>query len=178
MEKLILDRVELIDLMQIIPWRNDCMESLRTSTLTNEHMQKKYYETIHTDKSYRMYSVRDASDLLALTGFSNISLDNRNAEINIIVNPKKRNSKLGEQIIDMIFDVGFSKMNLEYIYGECYKCNKAISFWERIIEKYDGSSVTLPARKYYNNKYYDSLYFTIDEFGYNNLGNEELNDYE
>jgi RimJ/RimL family protein N-acetyltransferase len=62
----------------------------------------------------------------------------------------------------MLLDEAFNKMNLKTVTGECYKCNPGLDFWYRVIEKYNGHKTILPNRKFWNGKYYDSLYFSID----------------
>jgi len=68
--------------------------------------------------------------------------------------------------IKLLLEKGFDYMNLENIYAECYTCNPALDFWDKMRMKYRGSDRTLPNRKYWAGRYYDSIYFNFNKRGY------------
>jgi RimJ/RimL family protein N-acetyltransferase len=94
-------------------------------------------------------------------GLENISWENRNAEISIILNPDCQRKGYGTQAVNLLLDQGFNYINLENVWGECYLCNPAVDFWLKICKVHDASIATLPNRKYWQGKYYDSLYFNF-----------------
>jgi len=95
-------------------------------------------------------------------GLTNIQWENRLAEISLIIGPKHRKKGSGTEAVDLLFDEAFNRMGLKTVFGECYKTNTNLGFWEHIVEKYKGYSTTLPNRKFWNKEFYDSYYFSID----------------
>jgi RimJ/RimL family protein N-acetyltransferase len=148
-------------------WRNTCLETLRTPfPLTKEQQERFYEEQICSRHSnIRFWTVTHENKIIGLTGFVNISWENRCGEISIMLDPVERNKGYGEAIVHQLLEEGFWRLNFDNIYGECYMCNPAISFWKRLIEKYSARTAFLPNRKYYNGRYWDSLYFNFERSG-------------
>jgi RimJ/RimL family protein N-acetyltransferase len=78
--------------------------------------------------------VYDTAYLIGMVGIVNISLENRSAEISIIINPTKQGTGYGKRSVDMLLDKGFNELNLENIYGECYENSAHVGFWENYCE--------------------------------------------
>jgi RimJ/RimL family protein N-acetyltransferase len=101
-----------------------------------------------------------------MCGLENISWENRNAEISIIMDPACQGNEHGSQAVELLLNQGFDYLNLENIFGECYLSNPAVKFWEKNIEKYSGTKTILPNRKYWEGEYWDSLYFNFNKSDY------------
>lgn len=146
-------------------WRNQDISAYRTPYFLTREQQEDFYLTdICNRNSYnRWWAIKENLDFIGMTGLTNISLENRNAEISIVINPNSRQKGLGETALKLLLDKGFNELNLENIYGECYWCNNAVKFWNKMILKYNATEATLPARKYWNGAYYSSLYFTFNK---------------
>lgn len=162
------------DVQKVRIWRNIVLETLRTPYFLTQSMQENFYKNVvcNPSSNCRFFAVRGQYDvdLIGMIGLTNIQWENRNAEISIIIDPEKRKKGFGSIAIDLLFDVGFYNLNLHMIYGEAYKTNHHnISFWEGIIKKYDGYSTILPERKYYDGRYYNSIYFSITKSKYYNF---------
>jgi len=163
------------DLRVIRGWRNSCLYALRTPFLLTEEMQEDFYKQVICNRNskarywgvYETLKVNKYATFVGMVGLENIEWENGLAEISIIVNPNCKNKGYGKQAVDMLLDKGFNQMRLENIYGECYTCNPAIEFWKKIIKEYTADTVNLPNRKYYDGKYWDSLYFNIHKEEYN-----------
>lgn len=143
-------------------WRNADISFLRTPFLLTKEMQENFYEKIICDRNseHKYWAIIDKK-FIGMAGLTNISHYNKNAEISIIIDPKKKSKKKGEEALLLLLNLGFNELNLENIYGECYFCNPAIKFWKRIIEKYILNYTWLPFRKYYNGEYWNSIYFNF-----------------
>jgi RimJ/RimL family protein N-acetyltransferase len=154
---MIMQPIFISDYPQICQWREQARETLRTSGFVSDS------DTGFLDDPKHNYlGFYDKDGLLAFGGLTNIQWENRLTEISLIVNPDNKRSGIGSDCVDMLLDEAFNKMNLKTVTGECYLCNPGIDFWYRVIEKYNGRKTILPNRKFWNGKYYDSLYFSID----------------
>ena len=75
----------------------------------------------------------------------------------------------------MLLEQGFMYLNLENIWGECYENNPALDFWQRLIKKYipQQGFIWLDCTKYYQGKYWDSLWFNFEKKEWIKRGNSE-----
>lgn len=161
---MIFDAPTIADIEKVRLWRNSSLPSLRTPFLLTEEMQRDFYHKVICDRqaNSRFWAVKDNDKFIALTGFVGIEWENRLAEISIILDPEERRKGLGVVIIDRLLKKGFKELNLDNIYGECYLSNPAVKFWEKIIKEYSAQAVELPNRKFWNGRYWDSLYFNFE----------------
>ena len=153
------------DMAQIVEWRNSTVGVLRTPFLMTKDMQEEFYERTVCDRGAdsRYFAIHFDGSLVGMAGVNNISWENRNGEISLLVNPKLWGKGIGSMAVLEILRVGFNCMNLENIYGECYFSNRAgIKFWESQIERFHGYTAILPNRKFFGGEYYDSLYFSFN----------------
>jgi len=98
---------------------------------------------------------------IGMGGLTGIQWENRLAEISLIIDPALREKGYGEKSVDLLLDAAFNQMGLNCVYGECYSCNEARVFWGKIADKYNGNKMILRARKFWQGKFWDSLYFDI-----------------
>jgi RimJ/RimL family protein N-acetyltransferase len=89
----------------------------------------------------------------------------------MIIDPEMHGKGYGGQAVHELLRQGFDNMGLQTIYGECYECNPAISFWQKISDKYHAYMTKLPERKWYIGMLHDSLYFSISKGGYYHVAN-------
>jgi RimJ/RimL family protein N-acetyltransferase len=100
-------------------------------------------------------------------GITNIQWENRIGEISLILHPDFRNKGYGEKAVELLLDQAFNYLNLQTVCGECYNCNPAAMFWQKIIDKYKAYKTTLLDRKYWDGTYYNSIYFSVDAVNFN-----------
>jgi len=136
--ELVCPTIELFELAR--EWRNKCLETLRTPFILTKEMQEEYANKVLKNRhlNCRWWGFAENSDIyyVGLGGIENISWENRNGEISLIINP----------------------------YFEVYHINEnSFSFWMKIVQIYNGYATLLPYRKYWNGKYYDSHYFNINK---------------
>jgi len=164
--ELVCPTIELFELAR--EWRNKCLETLRTPFILTKEMQEEYANKVLKNRhlNCRWWGFAENSDIyyVGLGGIENISWENRNGEISLIINPYFRRKGYGTKAVELILDQAFNYLNLENIYGEVYHINEnSFSFWMKIVQIYNGYATLLPYRKYWNGKYYDSHYFNINK---------------
>jgi RimJ/RimL family protein N-acetyltransferase len=172
------------DVEQVRQWRNDCIAMLRTSYLLTQEQQGKFYQDVvckpeiamarywgiweFIEQPNMIYEPQlDKVDISKLNPntfigqgeITNISLENRNGEIGLIMHPEHWGK--AEKAVEMILEQAFNHLNLENLFGECYLCSPYIEFWRGIANKYEASITNLANRKYWKGEYYHSLYFSI-----------------
>jgi hypothetical protein len=137
----------------------------RTPYLLTQEMQGKFYQEqiCNRQANARYWGAWEEDTFIGMGEITNISLENRNGEIGLIMHPGY--VYLAEQAIDLILEQAFDHLNLENVFGECYTCSAYYDMWKSIaLRYYDDSDalIFLPRRKYWKSKYYDSLYFNIN----------------
>jgi hypothetical protein len=158
------------DMQFVLEWRSKCPEALRTPYDLILEQQNKFYDDVicNRNTNARFWAIEVGSKLVGMCGLEGIQWENSLAEISIILDSECQGKGYGKEAIRMLLDKGFNYLNLENIYGECYLCNTAVSFWEKIIKQYNGIESILPNRKYFNRKYYDAIYFNFNRNDYYN----------
>jgi RimJ/RimL family protein N-acetyltransferase len=151
------------DTWHVREWRNKELETLRTPYRLTEEMQSKFFQdNIATRQHHsRWWSVYHSGSLVAFAGLTDIEWENGLAEISLIVNPQMRGCNYGNLIVDMILNEAFGNMGLKTVYGECYECNSAIEFWQKVTIKHGGYYTMIPRRKLWQGQLYDALHFSI-----------------
>jgi len=158
-----LDALDGDDCETLRMWRNRDISGLRTPYFLTDEMQFKFYEDIVCDRSspHRYFAVRDP-ELVAVAGLTNIEWENSLTEISLIVDPEKQRQGVGKESVRLVLEYAFNQLGMRMVIGECYYNNpKAIKFWEGILKQYQGQQQDLRCRKFWEGKYWDSLYFSI-----------------
>ena len=150
-------------------WRNEGRESLRTPVMLTAEMQSTFFDEVAWDRqsANRYWEILNSDwhedgDLIGQCGLTDIQWENRLAEISLIIDPRLRGKGYGKEAVRLICEEGFRRMGLKTIFGEAYKCNSAWKFWDNITTEFRGYATTLPDRKFWNEEWYDSLYFSWD----------------
>lgn len=172
-----LEPLTLDQCQQVRLWRNDCLETLRTPYPLTCEQQKEFYRDVVCDRNspHRYWAIIEegtikkiafADTFLGMGGLTYISFENRIAEISLIINPRYRGLRIGigEKAVNLLLDQAFNYLNLRTVFGECFKSNPAWGFWQKLNNAY---LTDLPKRKYFDGKYWDSLYFSIDKGDFN-----------
>jgi RimJ/RimL family protein N-acetyltransferase len=156
------------DCEQVRQWRNQCLFALRTPYGLTEEIQSRFYDDVICSRNSRarFWGIWIGEKFIGMTGLENIEWENSCAEISLILNPEYHEG-YGTKAVDMLLDKGFNYLNLQNIYGEVYEINPAVTFWQKIIRKYNAHIAYLPKRKYWDGIYYGSWYFSIDEEDFN-----------
>ena len=160
-----LDALTLQQCEEVRQWRNENISSFRTSHLLTEEMQEDFYYNIvcNNKSNHRYYALVLEDNFVGMGGLTNISLENRNAEISLIIKPSLRRDHIGIKAVKHLLREGFMGLNLDNIYGECYDCNPHFDFWTEIMGMYEANGSTLFNRKYSEGRYFNSLWFNFDK---------------
>ena len=157
------------DMFHVVRWRNQTLYALRTPYMINFDMQKDYYQShvVHGQSRHRLFSFtmldknEGVSRPVAFGGLQDIQWENRLAEISLIVDPAYRGEGIGKAAVQLILDYAADILGLRNIWGECYECNPAMSFWDALVVKFNGYKTMIPERKFWEGKFWDSMYFNI-----------------
>lgn len=156
--------IEKKDLELIRYERNEDISFLRTPYFLTEKMQDEFYESIISNRNYngRFYSFLDDSDKCVGYGAINpIQWENRIGEIGLMIFSTERKKGLGEQALKELLSTAFNRLNLHTVYGEYYECGNT-QFWEKVLKDIPHYETTLKNRKFWDGKYWDSVYFSIE----------------
>lgn len=166
-------------------WRNEYRVSLRTTIMLTKEQQDAFFDRLQDrnseDRYWEIHDVEETqthgtvTELVGMAGLTDIDWTNRLAEISLFVSPKQRRKGLGKECVRLILEEAFDHMNLHQVLGECFDCNPCCSFWRREVQRYGGFQASLPDRKWWNGKYWNSLYFSIFEDGYRNVKEKQNN---
>lgn len=151
------------DVEEVRKWRNEDISAFRTPYLLTQGMQQEFYDEViaNCDSKHRFWAVEDNLAFIGMAGLTNIQWENSIAEISLIIKPAVRNYGFGEQTVWLLLKQAFNRMNLKTVFGECYMCGP-VDFWKKIAGKYEAFTTGLPARKFWDGKYWGSFYFSID----------------
>jgi hypothetical protein len=133
-----------------------------------------YFPNLSRRVQEEMPKTKTTSNIFIGMGeITNISLENRNGEIGLLMHSGY--TYIAEQAIDLILKQGFNYLNLDNIYGEVYECSAYYDLWKGIYRQYgdwkptynhpyscECGMIKLPNRKYWQGKYYSSLYFNVN----------------
>lgn len=148
-------------------WRVDLMAEVRTPYMLTREMQENFYRSVICDRNSpnRFYAILDKGDFVGMGGWTNIQWENSIAEISVVIDPKKRREGLGWGAVKVLLDEAFLHLNLKTCIAECYECGN-LGFWEKVAKYYHAYTTRLPARKFWDGKYWGSLYLSIDRDRY------------
>ena len=148
-------------------WRNDCLEALRTPYPLTKEQQEDFYVSLSSRESpHRYYELWHDGKFIGLGGITYIQWENRCGEISLILAPDCRGRGLGRDAVSLLLQNAFHELNLNMVFGECYQCNLAYAFWFDLMADYDGYTTILYHRKYWQGKYWNSLYFSVTKAQY------------
>lgn len=151
--------------MQIREWRNLDLAPYRTPFMLTEEMQADWYDKIATDRraNCRYFALLDEDDtFVGYVGLTDIEWENGIAQIALLISPEHTRNGYGTEAVRLILDTAFRRMRLVMVYGECYECNPALGFWQKMVEKYEAYSTRMPSRKFWDGMHWHSLYFAFE----------------
>lgn len=160
--------IEIADLPVIVRERNKVPETLRTPYFMNTKMQEDYFNQVLSNRASntRYFKFVVEGRFVGYGGIENIQWENATGELSLLIFEHSRGKGYGKECVKKILQYAFKNLNLMTVWGECYYCGN-VDFWKNIFEDEDFGYVvkqtTLNKRKYRDGKYWDSLYFSIEE---------------
>jgi len=172
----------LDDCLEVAKWRNETLNALRTPYGLTDEQQEDFYNNVVCDRKanarYWGISINakterwnerqgkfteiDFDKIIGMAGIENIEWENSRGEISLILDPNERGNGAGVDALEMLLNKGFNELNLNSIWGVCYECNPATSFWEREVNRYNAFTAILPDMKFYQGKYWKGFYFSFN----------------
>jgi len=153
--------------------RNEDISMLRTPFRLTEYQQEDWYKNVVSDRksNFRFYAIEEdvptyiQTDIIItpkIVGYGALDVQSENgiAEIGCLIFSEYRKNGYGLKAVSELLKEGFGNLRLDNIFGECYYCG-ALSFWRKIAGMYGAYTTSLPNRKYYNGRFWDSYYFNI-----------------
>ena len=160
-EDMKMEPLSLKTALDLVWWRNDCRETLRTPGFTTEAQQVEFHREVNKpDGNIYYWEFSESAEVIAVGGLVNIDWHNRTAEISLLVSPRHRQKGIGKEVAQCILTEAFYNMNIVRLYGEVYDCG-AVTFWKEIFPKASWSES--PHLKYWAGSYHGSQYFWIDQ---------------
>lgn len=163
------------DMPTVLRWRATCRAGLRTPFLLTDEMQAAWYRDVVCNRTapHRYWAVvdRDRLDIpagavpefVAMVGATDIEWENGLAQVSLLTAPDRRGQGIGAAAVALLLEEGFDRMGLKTIYGEVYECNGAgVLFWQGIAAHYRGYWTRLPNRKFWDGRWRDACYFSLD----------------
>lgn len=180
-----LEPLSVEQMEQVRVWRNQVPETLRTPYPLTAEMQEHYYKTIicerqSTTRYFGLWETvtmqlqvgshdtcpKDKDMFVGYGGVENISWETRNGEISLLIRPGYRGNGYGKAAVKIILDHAFCVLNLDTVYGECYKSGPW-GFWDKLCKESNTYVTILPRRKFWEGRYWDSIYFSFNRTSQN-----------
>ena len=156
------------DMPLVLKWRNANLEAWRTPRALTLDEQYKWWDDVVSKADPPCYwgiwenAGIDCQLFLGQAEVSKISKENLSGEIGLLISPYYKGLGYGKQSALETYRRGFEELGLKTIYGEVYHCNAALNFWLNLMTELGGYTTILPNRKYWDNKFWDATYFSLD----------------
>jgi RimJ/RimL family protein N-acetyltransferase len=135
--------IEAHNLDLLRSWRNmySIWKSCRQNDLIDSLSQKRWFERISADPSIKMYEIRvEGRDVpMGVCGLTSIDLNNRRAEFSLYIAPMHQRDGMGTRTLKTLLAHGFKTLGLNSIWGETFEGNHAITMFEKIGFKTEGT---------------------------------------
>jgi len=157
---MILRAIERKDLEQLRINRRDMGNMLRTETDITELSQEEWYKKISDRNSKMKFWAIDNDGLI---GYCSLDFDYKNgwAELGLVLGKDNQKKGYGTLVVHRLLNKAFKEYRMCHVYFECYFCNPALGFWEKVADRFNAKTVIMPSRKFWNGRYYDSLFGVI-----------------
>jgi RimJ/RimL family protein N-acetyltransferase len=127
--------------------------------LLNMTNQLDWFEKQHNDNSVQMFQASlESGQFVGVFGLTSIDYINGNGEFSLYVTPNQQKKGFAKFILNWLLGFGFGELRLNKIWGETFDGNPAISLFESLGMKHEG---TLKQSYFKNGRYIDSHLFGI-----------------
>jgi RimJ/RimL family protein N-acetyltransferase len=124
-------------------WRNDyaIWKTCRQNDLINAPSHKKWFERVCQDPTIKMYEIRHKGleFPIGVCGLTSIDLYNRRAEFSVYIDPAHQGKGFAKMALKTLLAHAFKTLGLETVWGETFAGNSAISTFEKIGFKREGT---------------------------------------
>lgn len=155
-----LEAMTLDDAQTVRLWRNERPDALRTPYPLSEAEQQAWY----MNHDGRFFSIVGDGFLAGYGGVQHIQWESRIGELSLLMDPGVAHMRA--EALDLILTYAFETMRLDTVYAEVYECNHDLVWWQYVAGGPECTTARLPNRKWYQGKYWDSLYISFDGRAY------------
>lgn len=148
------------DMETCFRWRNDPRINrwTRQSDLLNWANHETWFWRHQTDSTVKMYGISRDGTHVGVCGLTSIDRENQRAEFSLYIGPEYMGSGYGHAALKTLLRHAFETLNLNCVWGESFDGNRAISMFEKVGMKKEG---TRRAFYYRNGAYHDAHLFSI-----------------
>ena len=125
-----------------LKWRNNpaIYKWCRQNDVLHPEMHKRWYENQYVDKTMSMYMIENGSEApVGVCGLTSIDLINSRAEFSLYIGPEHHKQGYGEAALRELLKKGFLTFGLNSIWGESFDGNPAVTMFERVGFKHEGT---------------------------------------
>jgi len=162
MDSIQLKKINSSYLEKIKNWRN--LESIRNFnyqyTLLNMKNQHEWYSSLTTSHDQKMFIVLKNSKPIGICGLIHIDIENKNADVSIILGEHSLHGKgIGSIILEKLVEYGFRKLKLHRIGAEIFEFNKiSVHLFEGLSFK---KEATFRQSLWRNNKWWSIYVYSV-----------------
>ena len=136
-KKVFLTAVDHSSVEQLRQWRNnpELRQYFREHREISKEMQERWFTERVNSQNQVDFEIHDIStgNLIGHCGLYYIDWINRNAEFTVYIGDMNyRNGGFGSDTLRLLFEYGFSALNLHRIWAEVYSNNTAIDIYRRL----------------------------------------------
>jgi RimJ/RimL family protein N-acetyltransferase len=148
-------------------WREAARANLRTPYVRSVEEQRAFIAGLPAHRmEYRYWAVQVPRlsgewQTVGIAGLSPICWENGIAEVSLVLDPARIGKGYGGQALRLLLSEAFDNLRLTQVVAEVYAHNPALGFWEKQAGRWGATRVVLPARKFWNFKYHDGIYFAF-----------------
>ena len=157
-----LEAMTLADAQAARAWRNDRPDAMRTPYPLSQADQQAWY----LDHDGRFFSIVEDDLLAGYGGIQHVQWESRIGELSLLMDPAVDHHRA--EALDLILTYAFDTMRLDTVFAEVYECNRDLSWWQHVACGPECTTARLPNRKWYQGRYWGSLYISFDRRSYEN----------
>lgn len=147
------------ELMQIAKWRNETLQTLRSTSPTEVDYDKqcRWVDKIIDDKYFYIYN--ELGQFIGYCGLDKINETNKTAELSLLIGQPFQKKGYGKETVKKLLKYAFNELHLNCIFIEVYTTeNNWLNFWEKLGFKLEGIHLD---RKYWQDCFYNSITASI-----------------
>ncbi len=101
---------------------------------------ERWLKSLEFNREIRMFGIwAPEHGPVGVCGLTDIDMVNRTAEFSLYIDPHKQGHSYGTEALKELIWYGFQVLNLNHIFGETFEGNPAISMFEKLGFKKDGT---------------------------------------
>lgn len=153
-----LEPLTLQNALDIVSWRNEQLQNLRTPKPLTMEQQKRWYENMVDDNTQYWWGVWENGVFVGYCGIQKIDWIARHGELSLLFEPGEWNIKAA---LPPILDKAFGQLNLNSVYSDIYLCNNELQQWIGALRDVRAKMSMRYNWKWWNGRYWDGYFYQI-----------------